>query len=396
MTEAQAGSKRLAVLCLILCLPFMISAPAGAARAKKKSVSKPATASKAPAARSRWPFPPSGLSGAALAQARKREAPHWLFSPPLFAMARGSKGGLGLVSLDPALEGKRVLLSFFDYTNLHCTRLVPYLSSWRDRYARSGLVVVGVHAPEFPFAADARSVAAGAQRLGIRYPVYLDSDFLLWRLFSNQFWPRSILILPGGQVVYDHVGETGTEETEIAIRTALGQAGGKTFDSLLVPPPPQDRPGASCKPPTSDTYAGRRRGRLASPGYPKGAGSLRYRIEGKPGDRQDGSIYLTGTWRATDHALIPDGKGPWELRLKFHGTEATVVLTPPPGGAARVEVALDDRPVPERFLTVDTPRMFTLVANQKFGTHEIALSPTAAGIGFHVFRFGGCEAAAHP
>jgi len=394
-------------------VPFVaavaFAAPALAARTAKQAKGAPAPSATAAAAK--WPFPPGHLDPEALAAVRQRQSVRWINSRPLFAVAKDPRGNAGLVSIDPSLEGKLVLLCFWDYTNAHALRLLPYLSGWHDRYAKDGLVVAAVHAPAFAFAADPANVAAAVKRLGLRNPVIIDSDFLVWRVFENRFWPRTILIPPGGRVAFDHVGETGTETMEVGIRTALGERKGKRYDLSLLPPPPPDRADTVCRKGTPDTFAGSRQGKLGSPGYPKGGAAADFKFPSQAEVRREGTIYLAGRWRASDQALFPDGGGPWEMRLKWSGVDAGVVLAPPPSTTSpRVRVTLDGKPVPASArgrdvaadasgattLALDAPRLYDVVAGVPFGPHEIGLEPEAAGTGVYVFFFGGCRQSAAP
>ncbi len=393
--------RRLILLAAILSL---VAIPALAARPANQAKRAPAPSAAEGAAK--WPFPPSNLDPKALAAVRQRQSVRWINSRPLFAVAKDPRGNAGLVSIDPSLEGKIVLLCFWDYTNAHALRLLPYLSGWHDRYAKDGLVVAAVHAPAFAFAADPANVAAAVKRLGMRYPVIVDSDFLVWRAFENRFWPRSILILPGGRVAFDHVGETGTEAMEVGIRTALGERKGKRYDLSLLTPPLPDRADTVCRKSTPDTFAGKRQGKLGSPGYPKGGAAADFKFPTQAEVRREGTVYVAGRWRATDQALLPDGTGPWEMRLKWSGVDAGVVLTPPPSATnTRIRVTLDGKPVPADVrgrdveadgsgatsIALDAPRLYDVIAGAPFGQHELGLEPDAAGTGVYVFFFAGCE-----
>jgi thiol-disulfide isomerase/thioredoxin len=323
---------RLTLIPLLLALAVaagLPNAPRGADRPGAEA---------APSARDAdWPFPPSGLDGKALARARRSAAAGWINSEALFTVAQGAAGQRGIVSLDPALRGKAVLLHFWDYTNAHCLRMLPLLSRWHDLYAPDGLVIVGVHAAQYAFSAQPQNVSTAVARLGVRYPVYLDGDFLLWQLFRNMHWPRSLLIGPGGRMVHDSVGTARTQDLERAIRKTLGDASGRR----AAWPPPQapipDPAATVCHEVTPDTACGAKRGRLGSPGYPKDGAAVDYRIPRHAEVRRDGVLHLEGRWRATEQALFPVGNGPWEMRLKFHAAGLKLVVAPPPGaGPVRV------------------------------------------------------------
>lgn len=353
-----------------------------------------------------WPFPDARLDGKAADEARIKGTPYWFNSRPLFTVAEDPEGNKGIVALDPSLEGKTVLIHFWDYTNAHALEMVPVLSAWRSRYERDGLVIVAVQAPQFPFGANPRSVAAAIRRLGIAYPVYLDADFLIWRVFGNRHWPRSIVIAPGGRVLDDAVGSSDTQATETAIRLALGKRTGKTYREPLLPPLQRIQSGDDCKGKTPDLSCGYERGRLGSPGYDKTGAVTVYSVPAHGEVRQDGVIYLGGSWRATREALLAAGDGDRELRVRFKGTGASIVAAPPRGGdGARVGVTLDGAPVPaalrgedlqagpegDTALRIDAPRLYRLVDDAPFGKHEIVLTPAQAGTAFYVFYFGSCR-----
>ncbi len=120
------------------------------------------------------------------------------------------------------LRGKVVLVDFWTYTCINCLRTLPYLKRWHAKYSKNGLVIVGVHSPEFDFERDPKKVEGAVKRLGLKYPVAVDSDMETWKAFSNQYWPAKYLIDKDGYVVYTHFGEGGYEQTEREIQEALG------------------------------------------------------------------------------------------------------------------------------------------------------------------------------
>ncbi len=118
--------------------------------------------------------------------------------------------------------GKNVILvDFWTYTCINCQRTLPYVVSWDEKYRKDGLVIIGVHTPEFAFEKDYDNVKRAVEKWGITYPVVLDNDFSTWRAFANQYWPHKYLIDIHGNIVYDHVGEGGYEETEKRIQEEL-------------------------------------------------------------------------------------------------------------------------------------------------------------------------------
>ncbi len=393
-------------LALVLCLAAYMAAAGFTFAARGPAPPQGGAGQIAIEAAGHWPFPRAGLRREALEKIRLETASLWLNAKPLFTVAEDPSGRRGIVSLAPSLEGKAVLLHFWDYTNAHCLNMVPLLETWHKRYAGDGLVVVGVHSPEFAFSSRSGNVAEAVKQLEISYPVYLDSEFFLWRIFENRHWPRTVLIARDGSVVYDVVGSANSEATERAVRKVLHRTRGRKFTEPLLPPLISDREDSVCHPDSADLFCGFERGRLGSPGYSKDGAETSYHIPSHEEVRQDDVIYLEGNWRATRQALFAVGSEPWELRLRFRAVGVGLVMTPPRKMAgARVRVTLDGKPVPplfrgddlradpggETYFTIGTPRLLQLVAQAPFASHEIALFPEKPGTGFYVFYFEGCE-----
>ncbi|MBU9612541.1 thioredoxin family protein [Burkholderia multivorans] len=129
------------------------------------------------------------------------------------------------------LRGKVVLVDFWTYSCINCIHTIPYVNDWYRKYRDQGLVVVGVHTPEYPFERDAKNVADAIARFGIRYPVAQDNRYDTWRAYDNQYWPALYLIDPNGKIVYTRYGEGAYDKTEAAIRAALAQAGEPAKDA---------------------------------------------------------------------------------------------------------------------------------------------------------------------
>src|SRR6202789_4468225 len=136
----------------------------------------------------------------------------WINSPPL---------------TPASLRGKVVLVDFWTYSCINCLRTLPYIKAWNEKYKNSGLVIIGVHTPEFPFEKDEANVRKAVKDLGITYPVVMDNDYRIWRSFSNQFWPAAYFNDGTGGVRFPHFGEGGYEESEKWIRSLLEEANHK-------------------------------------------------------------------------------------------------------------------------------------------------------------------------
>ena len=119
------------------------------------------------------------------------------------------------------LKGKVVLVDFWTYSCINCIRTIPYLVDWNEKYADKGLVIIGVHAPEFEFEKNIDNVKEAVKKFGIKYPVIQDNDKGTWNAYENQYWPRKYLVDSEGYIRYDHIGEGGYAETEKVIQTLL-------------------------------------------------------------------------------------------------------------------------------------------------------------------------------
>jgi thiol-disulfide isomerase/thioredoxin len=123
------------------------------------------------------------------------------------------------------LRGKVVLVDFWTYSCINCIHTLPYVEDWHWKYKDKGLVVVGVHTPEYPFESSTDGVKAALKQFGIRFPVAQDNNYATWNAYGNQFWPALYLIDKQGRVVYRKVGEGDYERTEVAIKALLAQRG---------------------------------------------------------------------------------------------------------------------------------------------------------------------------
>lgn len=323
------------------------------------------------------------------------------------------------------LRGRIVLLDFWDYTCVNCVRTLPYVASWHRRYAALGLVVVGVHAPEFTFARHHAQVARAVADHGVGYPVLLDNEYQTWERFAIKAWPTKILVDADGYIRRTWQGEGGYGETERAIQALLRQQQPEVrFPEPLAALRPEDRSGAVCYRPTPEIYAGVRGGGLFGGGLgnPEGyatQGPVFYRMPDAE-ERQEGHFYLAGAWRALAEAVSFAGQTRGEVRVRYSGATANAVLSP---SADPVETILDLWPTAAepavevrqdgRFLTanlagadgvvgedgrsvlrVTRPRMYELVRNAEFGTHELALTFCATGQALYTLTFTGCAAPA--
>jgi thiol-disulfide isomerase/thioredoxin len=238
-------------------------------------------------------------------------AVEWLNSPPLTT---------------EGLRDKVVLVDFWTYSCINCIRTTPYVRAWADKYKDQGLVVIGVHAPEFAFEKKINNVRQAAGDLKISYPVAIDNDYKIWRAFENSYWPAHYLIDVKGQIRYHHFGEGNYRQTEQAIQDLLHEAGSEMATSALVTP---DAKGAEASPDlknirSGETYLGYKRAtNFASRGNLHADTAREYLVE-KPNLNE---WSLSGTWTVgAEQATLdqPDGS----IVYRFSARDLHLVLGP--------------------------------------------------------------------
>lgn len=302
------------------------------------------------------------------------------------------------------LRGRPVLVDFWDYTCINCLRTLPYLVEWHRRYSPYGLVIVGVHTPEFSFARRADDVRRAIAEFGIEYPVVMDNDYAIWRAYNNRYWPAKYLVDAQGRLRYYHFGEGAYESVERALQHLLREV---QPDLVLPEPMPpvrdEDRPGAVCYRVTPEVYLGFLRGSIGNPtGFaPKRPANYR-----DPGLHAEGFFYLEGPWVAEEECVYR----PWDalessrLYLRYTAREVNVVMNPMSGQAGRLDIWQDGAPIPaedaaadvrwdengQSYVAVDVPRMYRLVENRDVGHHELSLSTSAPGMALYAFTFVSC------
>jgi len=302
----------------------------------------------------------------------------------------------GPVDLADLRGRKVVLLDFWDYTCVNCIRSLPYVSEWHRRYAAKGLVVVGVHAPEFRFARDRANVVEAIMHFGLDYPIVLDNSYAIWRAYSNRYWPAKYLIDAQGRLRYYHFGEGLYQETEKQIQKLLSE-----LDSTAQFPPPvepmrdTDQPGAVCYRVTPELYLGYARGQFGNPAGVNRDQSFDY---SDPGRYVEGAAYLSGRWFVSEESARADTSGA-TLMLRYTAMDVNLVMTPPANGAARVELLTGEEQRAGSdvslehgrcFITVDRPRMYSLIANPSVLSGGLRLKMLDPGVTVYAFTFMSC------
>lgn len=255
---------------------------------------------------------------------------------------------------------KVVLVDFWTYSCINCQRTTPYLNEWYARYRDKGLVIIGVHTPEFSFEQKYDNVKAAVEKFGIKYPVVLDNDYSTWRAYRNQYWPRKYLISRDGQIIYDHIGEGGYEETEMKIQEALQL--------------PISRPSATSAtdyPVSPETYFGAARNdRLV-------------RSRATPASIEADKLYLIGDWEFTQE-YAQNKSADAKIIYRYQGQKVHFVAAA--DQPIELQLARDGQPITP--VTVQADQLYTLVDDELPGERTLEITIPAPGLRAYTFTFG--------
>lgn len=290
------------------------------------------------------------------------------------------------------LVGKKVILvDFWTYTCINCQRTLPYLTMWDDKYREDGLVIIGVHSPEFAFEKKYENVARAVKKFGIQYPVVLDNNHATWRAYANRFWPHKYLIDIDGNVAYDHIGEGGYEETEQRIRAelekrkqVLGMDGG-VRDGGGIPESAVSVNFSRVR--TPEIYLGYQfmRGNFGHDVTPEQEVTFSF-----PGKGDVNTVYLDDDWIIrSDHAELVGVTG--KIRLRYSAKVVNIVAS----GASDIDVTLEGKPPraahgsavnEEGKGVIDEEDLYELV-NADYNEHTIEIM-ARRGFKIYTFTFG--------
>ncbi|WP_260736462.1 cytochrome c biogenesis protein DipZ [Tunturiibacter lichenicola] len=256
----------------------------------------------------------------------------------------GATAWINSTPLTPAsLRGKVVLVDFWTYSCINCLRTLPYIKAWNDKYKDSGLVIIGVHTPEFPFEKDESNVRKAVRDLGISYPVAMDNNYAIWRNFNNEYWPADYFVDASGHIRFHHFGEGGYEEAEQWIRTLLEEANHRPLpgSATKIAASGTEAPPDSDDVKSPETYIGYERAQnFASPG---GLNQDDPQLYTAPDQLALNQWALAGQWRDAGQIatlLSPTGA----IVYRFHARDLHLVLGPAKGGKPiRFRVTIDGK-----------------------------------------------------
>lgn len=306
----------------------------------------------------------------------------WLNSPPLALKS---------------LKNKVILLDFWTYSCINCQRTLPILRSWWDKYKDHGLVIIGIHSPEFEFESDPENVKEALEKYRVTWPIVLDNNFKIWQTYDNQYWPTEYLVDHQGKISSIHVGEGECLETEAHIRQSLEKAG---FKITSEPEQFISEPLGHYQ--TPELYLGYNRGIL---GNPKGYYKDHPFLYQSPDQIEPDFIYLQGIWEAKPE-YIEHTKQTEELEdvitLSYQATKVFLVMESASEKPIKVYVTLDENNLAESdagvdinfdkenrsFINVQFSTLYNIIDTKTFGSHIVKISTLEKGLRCFAFTFG--------
>ena len=310
-------------------------------------------------------------------------AVQWLNSPPLTAQA---------------LKGKVVLVDFWTYSCINCLRTLPYVKAWAEKYRDQGLVVIGVHAPEFAFERDVGNVTKAMKDLGINYPVAIDNDYKIWRAFNNEYWPAHYFADAQGRIRYHHFGEGEYAESERVIQQLLREAGAsKVADGLIT----ADATGVQLAPDMNEvqspeTYVGYQRAEHFVP--QTGLVPDKVSAYSTPAQLALNDWGLDGQWNVGSERAISSAPAS-RIVYRFHARDLHLVLGPGADGKpVRFKVLIDGKApgdahgtdvAPDGSGSVTEQRLYQLVRqNGGVTDRTFSIEFLDPGVSAYAFTFG--------
>lgn len=285
------------------------------------------------------------------------------------------------------LKGKVVLIDFWTYTCINCIRTLPYVENWYEKYKDQGLVVIGVHTPEFEFEKNSQNVEKAIKDFGLTYPVVQDNNYATWNVFNNQYWPAEYLINKNGNIVHTSFGEGDFDSSEKAIQDALKENGAKITSKI-------NNPTYKIMANSPETYLGASRMQYYYPDTNLSAGSYNLKIaSGIPLN----TFSLGGKWEIKSESAIVNSNS----ILIYHFSADKVFLVMKPAVEKekyQLKIFLDDKivglsssgkDVQDGTITVDKDRLYNLIdLKNNPGDHILKLEFQTSGLELFAFTFG--------
>jgi thiol-disulfide isomerase/thioredoxin len=304
-------------------------------------------------------------------------------------------------ALRDSLKGKVILIDIWDYTCVNCIQTLPYIKEWNNRYKDKGLVIIGVHSPEFEFEKEPKNLDSAVRRFGLTYPIIADNDFQIWNSLANQYWPAKYLFDRNGILRAEHFGEGDYQTFEAFLQKILLERDSSIeLPELVQPVRETDKAGAVCYRPTPETYIGSARSHLGNGHIGEEAETDVAHLYHLPATPTKDVLYLDGNWIVNREYAHPAGDGDASLVFNYQAKEANLVIHPLAETGFKVWVMQDNQPLkPEdrgadvreengkTFLLIDNPRMYNITNNADFARHTLRLTSANPNFAAYAFTF---------
>lgn len=297
--------------------------------------------------------------------------------------------------LKKEIDGKVVLYDIWTYSCINCVRTLPYITAWDDKYADQGLLIIGIHSPEFEFEKDSENVKLAIEKHGISYPVVLDNDMKTWKAFENKYWPRKYIADHEGYLRYDHIGEGRYQETEKIIQQLLEERfnalGMQTASSIPLVDIEEFQHSMFRTP---ELYFGyefaQNRNQLGSE---EGFQPNKIISYSEPKNIDLHKFYPIGDWKNHNDSMELVSKT-GSIKLLYNAKEVNIVTD----NNADLEIFLDELPLPTEYagkditkdnkLQVTEAGLYNIISNENSSTHLIEIKINGKGFQIFTFTFG--------
>ncbi len=306
-------------------------------------------------------------------------------------VARGIEGGQEWINSEPLaleeLRGKVVVVDFWTYSCINCIRTLPHLRAWHESYADDGLVILGVHTPEFEFEKSLENLQEAVTDFELEYPIVQDNDYTIWRRYNNRYWPAKYFVDKKGCLRWTHFGEGEYEESEELIRELLEEDGPKIEDEMVEVPVYDSRPR------TSETYVGY--GRIDNFVSPEGISEDELASYSVPEELAEDEFAFEGEWTSRDEFSAPEAGS--KLVMDFVAQEVFLVMRRADESVeARVRVYLDGEVVGEieagedvvdGVVNIDKDRLYRLIKQDGYESRLLELEFLDGNVEVFAFTF---------
>lgn len=293
------------------------------------------------------------------------------------------------------MEGKVILYDIWTYSCINCIRTLPYITAWNDKYSDEGLLIIGIHSPEFEFEKNKENVEMAIAKHGITYPVVMDNDWETWKAFENRYWPRKYIADHEGFLRYDHIGEGAYQETEKIIQQLLEERSVSlgvqlaTAESLVDI---EEFEHTSFR--TPELYFGyslaQGRNQLGSE---EGFNQNKVTTYNNPENVQLHKFYPVGQWLNLADSMRLDLES-GSIKVLYHAKEVNIVTA----NHGQIEIFLDGMPLDEKYagediesgnkITVSEADLYNIINSEKAETHELEIKIKGKGFEIYSFTFG--------